>query len=29
LGHRALVRLRARLGSPGLDPARSRTEEGP
>ena len=29
LGHRALARLRQRLGSPGLDPARSRTEEGP
>jgi RNA polymerase sigma-70 factor (sigma-E family) len=29
LGHRAMARLRQRLGSPGLDPARSRTEEGP
>jgi len=29
LGHRALARLRARLGEPGLDPAHSRTEEGP
>jgi RNA polymerase sigma-70 factor (sigma-E family) len=29
LGHRALVKLRERLGSPGLDPAHSRTEEGP
>ncbi len=29
LAHRGLVRLRAGLGSPGLDPARSRTEEGP
>jgi len=29
LAHRGLARLRARLGSPGLDPARSRTEEGP
>jgi RNA polymerase sigma-70 factor (ECF subfamily) len=29
LGHRALARLRERLGSPGLDPARSSTEEGP
>jgi RNA polymerase sigma-70 factor (sigma-E family) len=28
LGHRALARLRERLGSPSLDPARSRTEEG-
>jgi RNA polymerase sigma-70 factor (sigma-E family) len=28
LGHRAMARLRARLGSPSLDPARSR-EEGP
>jgi RNA polymerase sigma-70 factor (sigma-E family) len=27
LGHRALARLRERLGSPGLDPARSSTEE--
>jgi RNA polymerase sigma-70 factor (sigma-E family) len=27
LGHRAMARLRQRLGSPGLDPARS-TEEG-
>jgi DNA-directed RNA polymerase specialized sigma24 family protein len=27
LGHRAMVRLRERLGSPGLDPARS-SEEG-
>jgi len=29
LGHRALARLRERLGAPGLDPARSRSEEGP
>jgi RNA polymerase sigma-70 factor (sigma-E family) len=29
LGHRGLARLRERLGSPGLDPAHSRTEEGP
>ena len=29
LGHRALARLRERLGEPGLDPARSRSEEGP
>jgi RNA polymerase sigma-70 factor (sigma-E family) len=29
LGHRALARLRERLGEPGLDPARSGTEEGP
>ena len=29
LGHRALARLRRRLGSPSLDPARSVTEEGP
>ena len=29
LGHRGLARLRDRLGSPSLDPARSRTEEGP
>jgi RNA polymerase sigma factor (sigma-70 family) len=29
LGHRALARLRERLGSPSLDPAHSRTEEGP
>jgi hypothetical protein len=29
LGHRALARLRERLGEPGLDPARSSTEEGP
>jgi RNA polymerase sigma-70 factor (sigma-E family) len=29
LGHRAMARLRARLGSPDLDPARSSTEEGP
>ena len=28
LGHRAMARLRQRLGSPSLDPARSR-EEGP
>jgi RNA polymerase sigma-70 factor (ECF subfamily) len=28
LGHRALARLRARLGSPSLDPAASRSEEG-
>ena len=28
LGHRALAPLRERLGSPSLDPARSRTEEG-
>jgi RNA polymerase sigma-70 factor (sigma-E family) len=28
LGHRALARLRDRLGSPNLDPAHSRTEEG-
>ena len=27
LGHRALARLRERLGSPGLDPAHSSTEE--
>ena len=27
LGHRALARLRERLGSPSLDPAQSRTEE--
>ena len=29
LGHRALARLRERLGEPGLDPAHSSTEEGP
>jgi RNA polymerase sigma-70 factor (sigma-E family) len=29
LSHRALARLREQLGSPSLDPARSRTEEGP
>jgi RNA polymerase sigma-70 factor (sigma-E family) len=28
LGHRALARLRERLGSPSLDPARSSAEEG-
>jgi RNA polymerase sigma factor (sigma-70 family) len=28
LGHRAVARLRERLGSPGLDPARSSAEEG-
>ena len=28
LGHRALARLRDRLGSPSLDPARSSAEEG-
>jgi RNA polymerase sigma-70 factor (sigma-E family) len=28
LGHRALARLRERLGESSLDPARSRTEEG-
>ena len=27
LGHRALARLREQLGSPGLDPAHSSTEE--
>jgi RNA polymerase sigma-70 factor, ECF subfamily len=28
LGHRALARLRERLGTPSLDPARSSSEEG-
>ena len=28
LSHRALARLRERLGEPGLDPARSNTKEG-
>jgi DNA-directed RNA polymerase specialized sigma24 family protein len=27
LGHRAMARLRARLGRPSLDPARSSSEE--